>query len=484
MENKNLKKQALLGLIWTMFETIGSKIISLVIQIILARLLLPKDFGIIGMITIFIALSQTLLDSGFQNALIREQQVDEEDYSTVFIFNFSMAVVLYIILFFVAPFVSNFYQTPILTNILRTLSLILIINSFGLIQRTILTRKLDFKTQTKISLLASAISGVVAVTLAWQGLGVWSLVIQQLLSQLIQSSLLMYSNHWIPKLIFSKVKFRYYFQFGWKLTASGLINTLYNNVYYVLIGKFYSPTDLGYYTNSQKFNDVPVQSMTGAIQKVTYPLLSKMNSGGLELKIGYQKIIRYASMVSFFMMLSLAATANYLIPFIFGPNWIPSIPYFQILCLAGMFYPINAINLNILQVKGRSDLFLRLEIIKKIIGIVFIMIALLLKKGVLGLVWANMLATIFNTSLNIIVSARLINYTYFEQLKDLYEPLLSALISSGTIFLIGKLIIAPKFVILVIQGCIGILVYYLCGRVIFKFPEFQNFSFKKILKNK
>lgn len=484
MENKNLKKQAFLGLVWTMFETVGSKIIGLVIQIILARLLLPKDFGIIGMITVFIAVSQTLLDSGFQNALIREKQVDEEDYSTVFLFNFSMAVVLYIALFFAAPFVSHFYQTPILTNILRTLGLILIINSFGLIQRTMLTRKLDFKTQTKISLIASTVSGGVAVILAWRGLGVWSLVIQQMLNQFIQSSLLMFSNHWTPKLRFSKVKFKYYFQFGWKLTASGLINTLYNNVYYVLIGKFYSPTDLGYYTNSQKFNDVPVQSMTGAIQKVTYPLLSKMNSGGLELKTGYQKIIRYTSMVSFFMMLSLAATSNYLIPFVFGKNWIPSIPYFQILCFAGMFYPINAINLNILQVKGRSDLFLRLEIIKKIIGIVFIMIALLLKKGVLGLVWANMLATVFNTSLNIIVSARLINYTYFEQLKDLYEPLLSAVISAGTVLLIGKVINAPVLIILLIQGCVGIFIYYICGKVLFKFPEFQRLSFKEVTKKR
>lgn len=474
MEEKNLKNKALSGLIWTFVESFGTRIIGLVIQIMLARLLLPKDFGIIGMITIFIAISQTLLDSGFQQALIREKKVTEKEYSTVFFFNLIMAFVLYWLLFFSAPFISDFYHTPILTSILRVLGLVLLINSFGMIQRTMLTRNFNFKAQMKIMLISSAISGAVAIFMAWKGYGVWSLVAQQLVNQFIQATLLTLMNRWIPVFIFDIIAFKKFFKFGWKLMVSSLIDTSYQNIFYVIIGKFYSPTDLGYYTNSQKFNDIPVMSMTGAIQKVTYPLLSKLNQNDTRLKNSYKMIIRAAAGASFAMMLALGASASYLIPFVFGKNWIPSVPYFQILCLAGMFYPVNAINLNILKVKGRSDLFLSLEIIKKIVGIAFIAVAILLKTGILGLVWAGVLATLFNTSINIIVSARLIQYSYFEQLKDLYQFLLTALVMAAVMLLLGNLLTLATIFMLIIEYIVGGLVYFVVGRYIFKLPEIDK----------
>lgn len=473
--SNQFKEKAIRGFIWTILESVGSRGVTLIIQIILARLLTPADFGIIGMIAIFIAVSQTLLDSGFQNALIREQNVGNKEYSTVFIFNLLMSIVLYGLLFISAPMISDFYNAPIVVNVLRVLGLILIINSFGLIQRTMLSKKFNFQRQTKITLISSAISGVLAISTAYMGAGVWSLVIQQLSNQFLQSLLYIVMNKWKPILIFDRKIFNRYFQFGWKLTASGIINTLYQNSFYVIIGRFYLPSELGYFTNAQKFNDVPVQTLTQSIQKVTYPLLSQLNNNTLELKRNYQKIISYVSLISFMMMLALSVTAIDLIPFVFGDSWINSVPFFQIMCLSGMLYPINAINLNILQVLGRSDLFLKLEIVKKIIGISFIFISLLFNFGILGLVWANVLASIFNTSLNIIVSARLINYSYWEQIKDLYKPFLSAIIMAVSMSLIREIQVEKNtVVILVSQYLSGVFIYYVLSKYVFKIKEIRD----------
>ncbi|MGF1943683.1 lipopolysaccharide biosynthesis protein [Enterococcus casseliflavus] len=480
-----MKKQALMGIMWTGIDAIGSRVVSLIIQVILARLLLPADFGIIGMITIFIAISQTLLDSGFQNALIRESKVTNKEYSTVFLFNLGMSVFLYSLLFIFSNMIATFYATPILSKILKVLGLILIINSFGLIQRTILTRNLNFRLQTKINLFSVIISGIIAVLMAKMGYGVWSLVIQQLSNQFMQSFLLMYFNRWMPTINFDLIAFKKFFSFGWKLTLSSIINTLYQNIFYVVIGKYYSPTDLGYYTNSQKFNDVPVQSMTQAIQKVTYPLLSKMNTDGINLKQNYRIIIRYSSAFSFMMMLALGASADRIIPFLFGNNWINSVPYFQILCFGGMLYPINAINLNILQVKGRSDLFLKLEVIKKIVGVSFILVSFFANTGIYGLVWSGVLATLFNTSLNILVSSKIIDYSYREQLADLAVFFLNALIMAVIIFCIGKISIFSSFITLIFQATIGILVYLIFGNYILRIPEINTiilFIKKRLVK--
>lgn len=469
-----MKKEALEGLFWTIIDAVGSKVITLIIQIILARVLLPSDFGIIGMITILIAISQTLLDSGFQNALIREKKVSNTEYSTVFMFNVFMSVVLYIILFMSSDLVASFYDTPVLSNIIKVLGIVLVINSFGLVQRTVLTKELNFRLQTKISIISVLISGGLAIFLAISGFGVWSLVIQQITNQLFQTIMLIIYNRWIPILIFDFTAFKKFFSFGWKLTVSSLINTMYQNIFYVIIGRFYSSTELGYYTNSQKFNDVPVQTMTQAIQKVTYPLLSKLNSEGRNLKENYRLIIRYSSSISFMMMMALGGAANILIPFIFGKNWVNSVPYFQILCLAGMFYPLNAINLNILQVKGRSDLFLKLEIVKKIIGISFIAFSFIIGTGIYGLVWSGVLATLFNTCLNIIISTKIINYTFKEQINDISVFLINSIIMGILIFIIGQISNLPVVITLFIQALIGILVYFSIGCYILKIPEISR----------
>ncbi len=267
-QQNTLKKKTISGLFWSFSDLIANQGIRFIIQIVLARLLLPEDFGIIGMITVFIAVSQSIIDSGFSNALIREKDSTQEDYSTVFYFNLFMSIALYIVLFFSANAISVFFKAPKLISILRVLLLVLIINSFGLIQRTILIKNIDFKTQTKISVISSIISGIVAIFLAYLGFGVWSLVIQTLLMQFIQSLLLSFSNKWLPSLVFSMDSFKRLFGFGWKLLVSGLINTLYNNLYYLIIGKAFSASDLGYYTNAQKLRDTVSQSISTSVQKL------------------------------------------------------------------------------------------------------------------------------------------------------------------------------------------------------------------------
>jgi len=458
-EQSILKKKTISGLLWSFSDLIANQGIKFIIQIVLARLLLPKDFGIIGMITVFIAVSQSIIDSGFSNALIREKDSSQEDYSTVFYFNFFMAIILYVVLFFSSHAISIFFNEPKLVLILRVLAFILIINSFGLVQRTILTKNIDFETQTKINVISSIVSGIIAILLAFLGFGVWSLVIQTLLTQFIQSLLLCLSNRWVPSLVFSRNSFKRLFGFGWKLLVSGVINTLYNNLYFLIIGKVFSAVELGYYTNAQKLRDTASQSISTSVQKVGYPVLSSIKEDEDRLREGYKKIIKVSIFITFPLMIGLAAVANPLIRLIFGPNWINSIEYFQVLCFSGMLYPLHAINLDILQVKGRSDLFLGLEIIKKVIGVLAIAIVLFLKLGIMGLVWALVFSSFIAYFLNSYYSAELLNYSTMQQIKDVTPAFIVSIIMGIIVYFSEGILTNSNLIKLIVQTIIGGVVY-------------------------
>lgn len=464
-EQNSLKKKTISGLFWSFSDLLSNQGIRFIIQIVLARLLLPEDFGIIGMITIFIAVSQSIIDSGFSNALIREKNSSQEDYSTVFYFNLFMAAILYIILFFSAHTISIFFNEPKLVSIIRVLALVLIINSFGLIQKTILIKNIDFKSQTKVNVISSIISGIIAILLAYLGFGVWSLVIQTLLMQFIQSLLLSLSNRWIPSLVFSTDSFRRLFGFGWKLLVSGLINTLYNNLYFLIIGKAFLKVDLGYYTNAQKLRDVASQSITTSVQKVGYPVLSSIKEDEDRLRESYKKIIKTSVYITFPLMIGLAAVANSLIRLIFGLKWINSIEYFQVLCLSGMLYPLHAINLNILQVKGRSDLFLGLEIFKKIIGLLSIVMVLFLKLGIMGLIWALVVTSFVGYFLNSYYSAELLNYSTLQQIKDITPAFIASIIMGLVIYFSEGLLPNRILIKFIIQTIIGLSVYISASKI-------------------
>jgi len=459
MQQSTLKKRAISGMFWSFSGSISNQLIQLIIQIILARLLVPADFGIIGMITVFIAVSQSIVDCGFANALIRETEPTQEDYSTVFYYNLSMSVVLYVVLFFSAGAIGSFFNEPQLIAILRAIALILIINSFGFIQGTMLVRKLDFKTQTKISVVASVASGIIAIVFALMGFGVWSLVIKTLSMQVISAILMCITIKWIPKFSFNADSFRRLFGFGWKLMVSGVIDTLYSNLYYVIIGKFFSATQLGYYTNASKLTSTATISITTSVQKVSYPLLSGIKEEEETLRSAYRKIIKTSVYVIFPVMLGLAAVAKPLVMVVFGERWMPSAQYIQILCFAGMLYPLHAINLNILQVKGRSDLFLKLEIIKKVIGISFITTVLYFRLGIEGLLWAGVLGSYIAYFINSRYSAKLIAYSTFQQIKDIIPSYIGSILMAVLVYLSGNLLELSYGAELLLQIFIGVAAY-------------------------
>ncbi len=465
-----MKKQMISGMIWTIADIFGNQVAKLIVQIILARLLLPKDFGVISIISVFIALSQSLMDSGFQNALIREEKTCEEDLATVFYFNFFMSIVLYGALFFAAPSLSLFFHEPKLELILRVVGIILIINSFGLIQRTILSKQLKFKTQMIINMLSSIISGLIAIFCAFRGFGIWSLVIQTIVMQFLQASLFTMKNRWWPKTGFYWKSFKRLYKFGWKIMISGLLNTAYQNIYFVLIGRLYSASDLGYYTNAQKLRDAADFTITGAVRKVSYPALSKVKDQQEVLKRGYRKILRYTVFFTLPISLGLAVIAPQFFPVLFGTKWDYSIPYFQILCLAGIFFPLHAINLNILQVKGRSDLVLKLELINKGFAVALIVLSLIFHGGMMGLVWMSVLSSFVSYLINSYYSGFFLSYSTKNQIKDSGGSFISAILMAVMLLIFSNFIKVSGLGGVLLLSCSGFFSYLFC-HILFQTAE-------------
>ena len=306
----SLKQKTVSGLLWSFIDNMAQKGITFIVGIILARLLLPAEFGLIGMITIFIAISTSFMESGFGAALIRKQDCTDADFSTVFYFNLTVGVFFYVLLFFLAPAISRFFNEPLLVSLVQVLSIVIVIDSLTIIQRTILTKRIDFKLQTKISVISSVISGVIGVAMAYQGFGVWSLVAKTLSQRGVNSLLLWLWNRWKPMLVFSKQSFMELFSFGNKLLLSGLINTIFQNVYYLVIGKYFSAQELGYYTRADQFRALPSQNLMSIVSRVSYPVLAQMQDDKIALKLNYKKMIKSSMLLSFILLLGMAAVAE------------------------------------------------------------------------------------------------------------------------------------------------------------------------------
>ncbi len=460
----SIKTKTINGVIWSAIDSFSTQAIGFLVSIILARLLSPGEFGLIGMITIFIAISQSFIDSGFSSALIRKKNCTETDYSTVFYFNLTVGILFYLILFFSGPLISYFFKETQLTNLVRVLSLILIINSLTIIQRTILTKRIDFKLQSKISIISALASGIIGIGMAYFGFGVWSLVFQTLSRQVFNSSLLWLWNRWRPMWIFSIQSFKELFSFGSKLLISGLIYTVYRNIYYLVIGKFFSASQLGYYTRAQQFNDLPSSNLNSIMSRVTYPVLAQMQDDPVKLKAGYKRMIKSIMLISMVLMAGLAAVAEPMIITLIGEKWRQSITYLQLLTFVGMMYPLHALNLNMLQVQGRSDLFLRLEIIKKIIAIPTIIIGIYfgIKVMILGM-WVN---TLISYYLNSYWSGRMINYPMREQIVDITPGFLIAISMGAVVIIVGWYLPGIYLVKLLVQLLAGILITVLLCELI------------------
>lgn len=482
----SLRETTIRGVGWSFADTLSNQGVTFLVGVVLARLLSPEEYGLIGIITIFITVFNTIVDSGFSNALIRKNDADDIDYSTVFYSNLVVSFILSVTLFCLAPNIGSFFDRPQLIPLTRVMSSIIVINAFAIIQRTILVKRIDFKTQTKCSLISSLMGGAAGIGMAVSGYGVWSLVGQQVSMQFIRSILLWSYTKWYPKMQYSWERFWGLFGFGWKLLVSSIIETLWNQLYQVVIGKCYSPATLGQFTRAQQFSTICSSNLTAVVQRVSYPVLSKIQDDKSRLKAAYRRVIKTTMLFSFILMLGMAASAKSMIQVIIGEQWLPAVPYLQIICFYMMLYPLHAINLNMLQVQGRSDLFLKLEIAKKIVAVFPLILGVYV--GVYWMLAGCVVADLFAYYLNAYYSGPFLNYSVKEQIKDILPSLGIALLIAFPVFILSFLSISP-YLLFPIQLIVGLfLAIFICEIVkLEEYREIKSIAFdylKKIINNR
>ena len=414
------------GIVWSAIERFSLQGTHFIIGVILARLLSPSDFGMIGMLSIFLSVSQTFIDCGFSNALIRQKNSTAKDFGTAFLVNMSISLVAFGVLFGIAPFVADFYQMPELKAVMRAVSITLIINALFTVHKVRLTRNVDFKTQSKASFSAALVSGVLGIVLAYNGFGVWSLVYQTICNSVLNLILLTVLLKWFPAPIFDKASFKELFGFGSKIFVASIISSIYSNLYNIVIGKQFSASNLGYYTRADSLAGLPSQNVAGILSRVTYPILSQLQDDSERLKSIYIKYLQMACFVVFPLMLGLSALAKPFVILLLGEKWLPSVLLLQILCFGMMLDPICNINLNLLYVKGRSDLVLKLEVIKKTIAVTILVASL--PFGLVGLCAGRALYGVVATILNMTYTRRFIDLSMWGQAKLILPSLLLALL--------------------------------------------------------
>lgn len=465
----SLRSKAISGVLWTTIQRFSVQFINLFVQIILARLLMPEDFGLIAMIQIVITLGQTLIDSGMTSSLIRTKDPDERDYSTVFYTNLVASIIIYAIVFFVAPFVAHFFEEALLTDLVRFYAITFIIQAFSAVQLARLTKQMKFKLQMLLQLPATIIGGIVGVTMAYSGYGVWSLVGLNIVMTLVLAILLWFKSEWRPSLMFDWSRFKIHFNFGYKLTISSLLTNLYFESYALIIGKVFSSAQLGFYKQANSLRMFPVGNVTSALNKVTYPIFAEVQDDNVRLKNIFKKITFLVFFATTPVMLLSIVIAEPLFIFLLTEKWLPAVPYFQILCVAAIFYPLSMYNLNIIAAKGLSGLHLKLEVIKKTLGILTLLV--LLQFGMYGVVWAAALSMIISAFINSLYSGRLIDYPISEQVKNLYPIILVGTVSMVIAYYLleyinDNIIIADFLQILIITTIYFIL--YLGFSILFK----------------
>lgn len=452
----NLGKETAKGVAWSGIEKIASGGVQFLANIILARLLTPEDFGLIAIIAIFIQIAQVFIDSGFTNALIQRKNRTANDYSTVFIFNLLIAILLYILLYFTAPIISHFFKNSELTSLTRVIGLNLIIGSLSSVQLTKLSIELRFKIQAIISLLSSILSAVISIYLAYSGFGIWSLVILSLSNFTIQTILIYSLVRWFPSINFSKESFKNLFGYSSKILGTSIISLMYKNIYPIVIAKLFNPIDLGYFNRADTYAMYPSTIIGSIMSKVSFPIFSKIQDDNKKLITAYSNYIIYSSLVIFPLMVYMIALAKPLTLLVLTEKWLPMVPLLQILCLDWMTDHLSKINLNILYVKGRSDLALKLEIIKKIIAISIFIISIFW--GLIGICWGRAIYGVIAVYINSYYTDKLIGIKISCQLNDIFIPFTFAILSGIIVFIISFLTNSLILKILV-SSIIGLLIY-------------------------
>ncbi len=426
------KRNTISGVIWSFTDFIVLKGIVFGVGLFLARLLGPAEFGLMGMISVFMAIGIILIDSGLSASIIRTKSTDDSDYSTVFYTNLFISLILYILIFVLAPSIAAFYNQEILIKAIRLYCLGFVISALSSVQLALLNKEMVFRKILMCNIPGTLLGVLLGVILGLLGYGIWSIIWMYLSTQFVQAATLWIFSSWKPSLNFSFVKFKIHFNFGYKLMLSGIIDTVFKNIYNVLIGRFYSVQSLGYFERATTFNDYPVLAITGILSKVTYPLLSKLQEEQVEMSRVYIYLLQFSFFIVAPIMLGAAAVAKPLFLFILGQEWLPTVPFFQILCLASIFYPIHSFNINVLKVFGRSDLFLKLELVKKCVLGICVIVAF--QFGILALVWSTVFSSLIALIINMYYSRGMINYSITNQLLIMAPVLIKAILMASFMF--------------------------------------------------
>jgi len=469
----NLKEKTVSGMMWGAVGKVGTLTINFLSNLVLARLLMPEDFDCIGMLAIFLAVSNIFIQGGLGTALIQKKNPTKLDYSTVFYWNLVFAVVFYVILFAIAPAVARFYGLPILQPMLRVQSSVLIIQSFAIVQITQLQKRMDFRALAIRNMAAALAGTLIAIPMAFHGYGAWSLVASAILAAIVNVLLLWKMSDWRPSLEFSFASLKQLFSFGGLMLLSSLAETLYTNLQGLIIGKRFPAGNLGYYMQAKKLEEVPVTGLSSIVNDVTFPAFAKLQDDPDRLLEGMRKSTKALSFVNFPMMILLMIIALPLITLLYGAKWETSAPYFQILCISGLIYTINTLNTNVIKALGKGKIYFAVQIIKRTIGIALIFFGM--RYGIYGLLWAVASVSYISFIINALVSKKLINYGIFRQLWDVFPCLLAAATAGALTYLLGRVLPLNMYVVMLIQIVVYALLYLLLAKLL-KIEGLQTYT--------
>lgn len=471
----SLKKKGIQGVKWTLLESLIIQGLALITTIILTRLLVPEDFGLIAIIMVFLVVSRAIIEGGLGVSLIQDQKADKTDYSTVFIANLGISLLLYPLIYFSAPYVASFYEDERITMVLRILSLGLLVSAMSSIQRNVLLKELAFKKLTLLRLPGVLIGSIVGIYCAYTGLGYWSLVVKELVTKILDAIMLWFRSDWKPQLVFNTVKFKAHFNYGYKLMLTSILNSVFSEIYALIIGKMFSITTLGYYNRANKFMKLPRNLLITVITKPTFPLMSKIKGDKEKIAGLYRQMIRGMFFFVAPTFVILAVIGQPLFQLLLTDKWMPSVEYFQILCLGAMLYPIQNLNLNIFKVYGRTDLTLKLALLKKLVVLVVVLIGFL--AGMKALLWGIVASSYLSFFINTWYSRRMIDYGSLDQLKDLSYTFFTVALSGIIGYLLVGYFEALHGVVSIFITTSVMVLFYLISSNLVKNPGLKDFIY-------
>jgi len=462
-------KEIVNNFIWRLAERTGAQVVSLIVSIILARLLMPSDFGTLSLVMVFTTIMQVFVDSGLGTALVQKKDADDLDFSSVFYFNFIMCIILYGIMFAAAPYIALFYEDTTLIPIIRVISLVIVISGIKGIQQAYVSRHLLFKRFFFATFGGTIISAILGIGMAYSGYGVWAIVIQYISNAAVDTLILWITVRWRPQRKFSIKRLKELLSFGWKLLVSQLLDAGYNNLWSLIIGKVYTSSELAFYNQGDKFPKFITANINTSIDSVLLPSMSNVQDSKIQIKNMTRRAIKTSTYSMAPLMMGLAACAESVIKLVLTDKWLPCVPFLRIFCITYMFWPVHTANLNAIKAMGRSDLFLTLEIIKKVVGLVLLFVTM--KISVMAMAYSLLLNSILCQIINSWPNRKLLNYSYLEQLKDIAPGIIMAVCMGIGVHFVGSLSL-PIILILLVQVVCGALIYVSLS-VIFKVEEFE-----------